>query len=396
MRFWHYQPRATVNNLVPDGMEISCTVQSNQAKGGCTAEGTCTGSCDPASKESGLMYSRDGGASFAYVGNDRAASVLGVGLWGSGASATTWAVPTPIELNDRLLVYFSGTDVNENMRVDPLNSAPQTFAGVAIARPGGLASLDAVGYGDAAFALTHPLVFAASASSGELHLLVNFDTRGIGALAVELQDPSTGAAFPGFDLASARSFAGGNALRGAATWKEHGSDVSVLAGKPIVIRFVFTAPCKLFSFEVVEAEGDSNLRRGLKHDDAGGSTCSVQLAQRCSESACVANQDYGCYNENNSMWVDHGCRGMFSCNGIANVRCDPCDPVDCDPPRNLTVCSCVATPPPTPGPATKYMLLDDRNVVPSRTNASFVLGTVTKHGRPLIKEDRSYEMRFDK
>ena len=248
MRFWHYQPHATLNNTVPSGMDISCTVQSNQASGGCTAEGTCTGSCDPASKESGLMYSRDGGASFAYVGNDRAASVLGVGLWGSGASATTWVVPTPIELSDRLLIYISGTDVNENMRLDPENSTPKSFAGVAIARLGGLASLDAIGYGDAAFAFTHPLVFNTTTASG-LHLFVNFDTRGIGALSVELQDPSTGSAIPGFDLASARSFAGGNTLRGVATWR-HGSDVSVLAGTPFVIKFAFIAPCKLFSFEV--------------------------------------------------------------------------------------------------------------------------------------------------
>lgn len=194
------------------------------------------------------MYSRDGGASFANVGNDRSASVLGVGLWGSGASATTWVVPTPIELSGRLLIYISGTDMNENMRLDPENSSPKSFAGVAIARLGGLVSLDAIGYGNAAFALTHPLVFNTTTVSG-LNLFVNFDTRGIGALSVELQDPSTGSAIPGFDLASARSFAGGNALHGVATWR-HGSDISALAGTPFVIKFAFIAPCKLFSFEV--------------------------------------------------------------------------------------------------------------------------------------------------
>ena len=73
------------------------------------------------------MMSSDGGASFAYVGDDRAASVLGVGLWGGGASATTWVLPTPIELNDRLLVYLQGTDSNENSRVDP--EAPPATVG---------------------------------------------------------------------------------------------------------------------------------------------------------------------------------------------------------------------------------------------------------------------------
>eukprot|EP00756_Hemistasia_phaeocysticola_P054359 Hpha_TRINITY_DN30288_c0_g1::TRINITY_DN30288_c0_g1_i1::g.27025::m.27025 len=41
----------------------------------------------------------------------------------------------------------------------------------------------------------------------------------------------------------------------------------------------------------------------------------------------------------------------------------------------------------------KYMLLDDRNVL--STSATLVLGKVDKHGPPLIKEERDYEMRFD-
>ena len=43
-----------------------------------------------------------------------------------------------------------------------------------------------------------------------------------------------------------------------ATWR-HGNDLSALAGKPLVIKFAFTAPCKLFSFEVAAARGgDAN------------------------------------------------------------------------------------------------------------------------------------------
>ena len=41
----------------------------------------------------------------------------------------------------------------------------------------------------------------------------------------------------------------------------------------------------------------------------------------------------------------------------------------------------------------KYLLLGARNV--HSTNATLVLGKVAKHGLPMIKEERGYEMRFD-
>merc|ERR1712086_40932 len=43
----------------------------------------------------------------------------------------------------------------------------------------------------------------------------------------------------------------------------------------------------------------------------------------------------------------------------------------------------------------KCMLLDERNVHTPETDATLVLGTVTKHAEPLITEERDYEMRFD-
>jgi len=122
---------------------------------------------------------------------------------------------------------------------------------------------------------------------------------------------------------------------------------------------------------------------------AVSSGCTVEIAQQLSQSACKGN--YGCFDGNNSMWVSNGCRAFFSCNGISNVKCDPCDPGPCPHSKSVRhTCDCVAAPA-TP----KYMLLDDRNVVDS-TTAKLVHGKMTKHPNgALIKEERDYEMRFD-
>lgn len=94
------------------------------------------------------------------------------------------------------------------------------------------------------------------------------------------------------------------------------------------------------------------------------------------------------------MWVKGGCRGYFSCNGASNVKCDPCDPgkKGC---IAFAVCKCESGPaPPAPPKATKYLLLDDRNVISA--DAKLVLGKVMKHpAGAMIKEERDYEMRFD-
>jgi hypothetical protein len=128
--------------------------------------------------------------------------------------------------------------------------------------------------------------------------------------------------------------------------------------------------------------------------------CSVSLSEQLSTHDCKLGTGYGCF-ENNTMWADGGCRGVFTCNGVDGVRCDPCDPGPCspsNPPRGI--CKCVPPPPtpaPPPAPSTKYMLLDDRNIADAGT-AEMVLGTVKKHpAGAMISEDpkREYEMRFD-
>jgi len=107
----------------------------------------------------------------------------------------------------------------------------------------------------------------------------------------------------------------------------------------------------------------------------GADLCALE--QLLSSSACTADK-FGC-NSNATMWVKAGCRGIFTCGSVKHVRCDPCDPApDCKVPSATHVCKCVpGPPPPPPAQLSKYMLLDDRNIIEGGT-AEFVLGAVKK------------------
>lgn len=98
---------------------------------------------------------------------------------------------------------------------------------------------------------------------------------------------------------------------------------------------------------------------------AGITGCSVTITKQMSSHPCDGH--FGCFS-NNTMWVEDGCRGVFTCNGVTNVLCDPCDPGPCG--GSVAVCPC--SPPSPPPPAPKYLLLDDRNVID--TTATLVLG----------------------
>eukprot|EP00730_Choanoeca_flexa_P013056 TRINITY_DN4924_c0_g1_i3.p1 TRINITY_DN4924_c0_g1~~TRINITY_DN4924_c0_g1_i3.p1 ORF type:complete len:488 (+),score=122.55 TRINITY_DN4924_c0_g1_i3:2-1465(+) len=52
--------------------------------------------------------------------------------------------------------------------------------------------------------------------------------------------------------------------------------------------------------------------------------CSITLVQQFSHAACTAGSDYGCNDNNGTMWVDNGCRGQFICDG-RNVTADQDD-----------------------------------------------------------------------
>ena len=82
---------------------------------------------------------------------------------------------------------------------------------------------------------------------------------------------------------------------------------------------------------------------------AAAGTC--KLNHQLSSSKCTPGRTFGC-SANNTMWVSGGCRGLFSCNAVPNVKCDPCDPASRCPTgaAGMHSCPCVPAPPPAPPP----------------------------------------------
>jgi hypothetical protein len=87
---------------------------------------------------------------------------------------------------------------------------------------------------------TPPLVFSGT------HLRLNVDTGGMGAAFVELRDPATGAALPGFAAADCEEV-GGNFTDAAVRWRGR-ADLSALAGRPVVMHVAANA-AKLYAFQ---------------------------------------------------------------------------------------------------------------------------------------------------
>ena len=77
--------------------------------------------------------------------------------------------------------------------------------------------------------------------------------------------------------------------------------------------------------------------------DAAAAPGACKIMHQISGTDCIPGNNYGCYAGNNSMWVDQGCRGIFSCNSAQNVDCESND-------EKFTVCPCV------PGPAMPGMV----------------------------------------
>jgi hypothetical protein len=51
-------------------------------------------------------------------------------------------------------------------------------------------------------------------------------------------------------------------------------------------------------------------------------SCSVNLVKQLSDKGqCIKDKSFGCYPGNRSMWIAHGCRGEFLCDGL-NVQCN--------------------------------------------------------------------------
>ena len=61
---------------------------------------------------------------------------------------------------------------------------------------------------------------------------------------------------------------------------------------------------------------------GAVNPGAAGDGCSVKLTQQLSASACVINATYGCTaDDSKQMYTKDGCRGVFSCDGNADIHC---------------------------------------------------------------------------
>lgn len=87
---------------------------------------------------------------------------------------------------------------------------------------------------------TKPLVFTGD------QLAINFATSAAGSVAVEIQDVD-GSPIPGFTLKDALPTIG-NATNRVVRWKDKGTDVSSLVGKPVRLKFVLD-DADVFSFQ---------------------------------------------------------------------------------------------------------------------------------------------------
>lgn len=77
------------------------------------------------------------------------------------------------------------------------------------------------------------------------------------------------------------------------------------------------------------------------------SGCSVSLTHPLSSEPCVFGTSFSCFISNSSMWVSSGCRGVFTCNNVQGIKCDPCDNNTGSPTPgcglNPYICSCNGT-----------------------------------------------------
>ena len=163
-------------------------------------------------------------------------------------------LPSPYVLcarSHRQRLNTTRTSLSQNLDPAAPDGQPQSAIGVAHQRRDGWLALETplLNTDSTAAAVsdvrTVPLVFEGDG------LYLNVDTGAVGSLTVELLDPQTGEGLPGFEVSSAVVIVG-NSLQMLAEWRNAtagttSSNVSRLAGRAVVVRFVATA-CKLFAF----------------------------------------------------------------------------------------------------------------------------------------------------
>lgn len=162
---------------------------------------------------------------------------LNTGPAGRFDSKRAWVLPNPIEMDDEIWVYYSGTNVDHDGFVDPAAGRVKTGIGRAAMRLDGYVAACA---DDRGGRLTTPLlVFDGT------HLELNCDISGGGSIHVELLDEED-KPIPGFTKEDCRMVTG-NSVRMPVRWAE-GSRPGRLAGTPVKLRF-WMQDCALYAFQ---------------------------------------------------------------------------------------------------------------------------------------------------
>lgn len=90
------------------------------------------------------------------------------------------------------------------------------------------------------------------------------------------------------------------------------------------------------------------------------------MTKQLSQASCTEGTSFGCYASNQSMWTAAGCRGVFTCDGVAGVNCNVMN-------SQFAVCDCKA---PAPKAAMVYARnLTDHSVAVALYNPEDVAGT---------------------
>ncbi|EGD81512.1 hypothetical protein PTSG_02230 [Salpingoeca rosetta] len=105
-----------------------------------------------------------------------------------------------------------------------------------------------------------------------------------------------------------------------------------------------------------------------RHDLKPLASCALE--KQLSHDPCVQGVSFGC-NGDETMWTDHGCRGIFTCDGVQDVTCN-------EDGSGKHTCKCVTTPPP-PSIVLARPLSDNSTVAVVIHNAAMVNQTLGFH-----------------
>ncbi|MEX2356719.1 MAG: hypothetical protein WEE51_00225, partial [Pirellulaceae bacterium] len=104
-------------------------------------------------------------------------------------------------------------------------------------------------------AVSKPITF-----TGE-QLTINFATSAAGSVRVEIQD-ETGSPIPGYEMKNSEEIIG-NSVDRVVTWKDQGSNLSQIAGKPVRLKWMVD-DADLFSFQFTSPKTPEDLATGAE------------------------------------------------------------------------------------------------------------------------------------